>query len=88
MPEGRMEERKAAEAGDGLEVRRCGCAPLCPDHTGMSGRGRGEALGKGRSTGEGDGAAQASAPAQLNPSEVQGGREPRREDSQTDSSWL
>lgn len=29
-PGGRMEETKAAEAGDGLEERRCGCAPLRP----------------------------------------------------------
>lgn len=47
VPEERMEERKAAEAGDGLEARRCGCAPLRP------GPHRDEREGKGRGDGEG-----------------------------------
>lgn len=38
---------KAAEAGDGLEVRRCGCAPLRP------GPHRDKQEGKGRGSGEG-----------------------------------
>lgn len=46
---GAPEEMKAAEAGDGLEVRRCGCAPLRPrphrDKQERKGRGGGKAAG-------------------------------------------
>lgn len=75
-----MEERKAAEAGDGLEARRCGCAPLHPGpHRDRAG-GEGERR-RGRRLGD------AQAPAWVNPSEVQGGQR-AREGGQQDRQLL